>query len=326
MRGKESEADLSPGMMKTRGRSGCWKRRALLCTIAFICLALASGCAYRWMAARYLDREMKSAARDPETGILLGAEPLRLGSGQKGVLLVHGFIGSPKDFGELPQRLAAAGFRVHVPLLPGHGTRPPDLLDENEDTLLAAVAESYRELRADCEWVGVVGFSMGGALVARMVCENVEPHPDALVFASPFFGVTYRWYAILPPATWNRICRPFIPYVIKGTALVQVNRSGVAPEIACYRTVPTYTIHCLSQASERVWESDSGVLPDRTLLIYSADDATASPRKIRKMADRWNIPATSRILLDRSNHHIFWDYDREEVINAVIEFFEKMQD
>ena len=300
-------------------RPNGWKRVVLVGFAAFVCLLFVTGCAYHWMAARALNKEVSTAARDAETGVLLGAEPLSLGTGNVGILLIHGFIGSPKDFGDLPQRLAAAGYRVSVPLLPGHGTRPQDLLAEDEDTWFAAAENAYGELWKECEWVAVVGFSMGGTLAARLAVEAERP-PDALVLASPFFGVTYRWYAVLPPATWNRILMPILPYVIKGTTFVQVNRREVASEIVSYRAVPTYAIHCLSRLAADVREEKAGPSPERMLLLYAARDGAASPRQIRKTAGRWAIPEASRVVLANSNHHIFWDFDRERAIEAVLEF------
>ena len=52
------------------------------------------------------------------------------GSGDKkriGVLLVHGFTGSPASMRPWGEYLHQRGYTVTVPLLPGHGTTPHDL-------------------------------------------------------------------------------------------------------------------------------------------------------------------------------------------------------
>jgi len=304
-------------------RSSKIRRRLLISAVAFLCTLSAGGCAYRWFAARALNREVSTAARNPETGVLLGAEPITLGTGHRGVLLLHGFVGSPKDFGDLPQRLADAGYLVYAPLLPGHGTRPQDLLDEDADTWVAAAEEAYRDLRSRCDWVAVVGFSMGGTLAVDLFAESEVDQPDALVLACPFLGATRRWYAVLPLETWNRILMPVLPYVVKGTTFVQIDRREVASEIISYRTVPTYAIECLSRAAARARRVRWRMPPGRTLLLYAEHDGAASPSRIRQFADRWGIPETSRVVLTNSNHHVFWDYDREQAIDAVIKFLDE---
>ena len=43
-----------------------------------------------------------------------------------GILLVHGFTGSPASMRPWAEYLNQHGYTVTVPLLPGHGTRPED--------------------------------------------------------------------------------------------------------------------------------------------------------------------------------------------------------
>ena len=44
-----------------------------------------------------------------------------------GILLVHGFTGSPASMRPWAEYLNQRGYTVKVPLLPGHGTTPEDL-------------------------------------------------------------------------------------------------------------------------------------------------------------------------------------------------------
>ncbi|NOX29939.1 MAG: carboxylesterase, partial [Actinobacteria bacterium] len=54
--------------------------------------------------------------------ILLGAEPQSWPGGRTGVLVVHGFTGSPGSMRVVADAIAEAGHTVELPLLPGHGT------------------------------------------------------------------------------------------------------------------------------------------------------------------------------------------------------------
>ena len=54
--------------------------------------------------------------------VLPGAEPYSHQGGPTGVLLCHGFTGSPQSLRPWAEYLAAAGLTVSLPRLPGHGT------------------------------------------------------------------------------------------------------------------------------------------------------------------------------------------------------------
>ena len=55
--------------------------------------------------------------------VLPGAEPfLHDGSDEIGMLLCHGFTGSPQSLRPWGEHLAAEGLTVRCPRLPGHGT------------------------------------------------------------------------------------------------------------------------------------------------------------------------------------------------------------
>ena len=59
--------------------------------------------------------------------MLPGAEPFEAAGGPVGVLLCHGFTGSPQTLRGWAEYLAAEGLTVSLPRLPGHGTTWQDL-------------------------------------------------------------------------------------------------------------------------------------------------------------------------------------------------------
>lgn len=67
-------------------------------------------------------QELSAAAH--QQPIQSACEPFRLpaqGRHQGTVILLHGFTACPQQFWDISPKLAAAGFDVYVPLLPGHG-------------------------------------------------------------------------------------------------------------------------------------------------------------------------------------------------------------
>jgi esterase/lipase len=125
----------------------------------------------------------------PSTDVMPGAEPFAFPGGngpegRTGVLLVHGFTGTPMSMRPWGEALAAEGFTVRCPLLPGHGTRWQDCNASTHDQWSATVDEAFDALVADCDRVFVCALSMGGTLAVRLA----ETRPDdvaGLVLVNP---------------------------------------------------------------------------------------------------------------------------------------------
>jgi carboxylesterase len=89
-----------------------------------------------------------------------------------GILLVHGFTGSPVSMRPLAELLSQRGFAVEMPRLPGHGTRPRDLLRTRYADWRAEALAALERLRARTRAVVAVGLSMGGTLVLDLACSE----------------------------------------------------------------------------------------------------------------------------------------------------------
>ncbi|MDE8668250.1 alpha/beta fold hydrolase [Pseudarthrobacter sp. H3Y2-7] len=85
-----------------------------------------------------------------------------------GVVLSHGFTGSPHGLRTWAHALADAGYAVRMPLLPGHGTSWQELARTRWTQWHSALDDAYLELDAQCDHVFAAGLSMGGALALRI--------------------------------------------------------------------------------------------------------------------------------------------------------------
>lgn len=79
-------------------------------------------------------------------------------------LLVHGFPGTPADMRPLAASLAAAGWDVDAPLLPGFGPQIITLPNRRHVEWRDTVAERVRLLRTEHDTVIVVGHSLGASV------------------------------------------------------------------------------------------------------------------------------------------------------------------
>lgn len=89
-----------------------------------------------------------------------------------GCLLIHGFTSTPAELRVIGEALAAQGYTTKGILLPGHGTRPEDLLQISHQDWIDAAQHGINELKKTCKKIVVIGHSMGGLLALQMAARN----------------------------------------------------------------------------------------------------------------------------------------------------------
>lgn len=100
------------------------------------------------------------------------ANPELTGGRRIGVLVQHGFTGSPASMRPWAEDLAARGYAVEMPLLPGHGTRWQDMNKVTWADWVATVEGAFDKLAAENDAVVAVGLSLGGALCLRLAADH----------------------------------------------------------------------------------------------------------------------------------------------------------
>ena len=96
--------------------------------------------------------------------ILEGVSHFEYRRGKTGCVLIHGFTATPWGLRELGEYLADKEISVEAPLLPGHGTKPDDMIGVSWQEWVDAAREAVAILRNRCDEIFLVGHSMGGAI------------------------------------------------------------------------------------------------------------------------------------------------------------------
>jgi carboxylesterase len=125
------------------------------------------------------------------------SEPYEYDGGPVGVLLCHGFTGSPQTLRPWADHLAGHGFTVSLPRLPGHGTAWPDLARTGWRDWYTEVDRAFGGLASRCEQTFVFGLSMGGCLALRLA----EVHGSAvrgLVLVNPSLAPDTKLFLLAP--------------------------------------------------------------------------------------------------------------------------------
>ena len=129
--------------------------------------------------------------------VMPGAEPFTHAGGATGVLLCHGFTGSPQSLRPWAEYLAEAGLSVWLPRLPGHGTTWQEMAHTRWEDWYAELDRAFDELRARSDEVFVMGLSMGGCLALRLA-ELRGPAISGLVIVNPSVTADTRLFVLAP--------------------------------------------------------------------------------------------------------------------------------
>ncbi len=108
--------------------------------------------------------------------------------GPVGVLVSHGFTGSPQSMRYLGEQLARqGGFTVSGPRLAGHGTTPADMAKSTAQDWIRSLTEALDALRARCDSIFITGLSMGGTLTLYLAAM----YPEIVRGALPINGAVF---------------------------------------------------------------------------------------------------------------------------------------
>lgn len=224
--------------------------------------------------------------------------------GDTGVLVLHGFTGNPTAVRPLAERLAAAGHRVELPRLPGHGTTWRDLATTRWDDWAAEADAAFERLGARPR--AIVGLSMGGTLGLHIAQQR--PHEvAALVVINP--AVTFR-HPLRPALGLLKHVVPTFPGVGNDIA-----RAG-ADEYP-YPRVPLAAAASLFEAQDTV-RAGLGRVTAPTLVLTSRTDHTVDPADSAIVMRGLTAAVTEQMWLERSFHVATLDYDANLIADRSI--------
>lgn len=105
--------------------------------------------------------------------------------GRIGLLMLHGFLGSPLSSHPMATYLAEHGVSVHCPLLPGHGHYPDKLHKIPRQAWLAEAQEVFETVQSQYDELFLMGHSMGAVLAAHFCQKN--PEVRGLIMLTPLY-------------------------------------------------------------------------------------------------------------------------------------------
>ncbi len=240
--------------------------------------------------------------------VMHGAEPFVFEGDEIGVLVIHGFTGTPQSMRPLGEALHRAGCTVRGPLLPGHGVSVEAMARSTAREWTGAVERSFADLRARCSRVFVAGLSMGGALALHLAGR----HADAVAGVIAINAVVDLDAAAQAALAFDPSAPPTVPGI--GSDI----KDPAATELA-YPAVP---VPSLAELFALVGVTRA-LLPRVTcpaLIITSREDHVVPPANGSIIAGRIASRRIDRLWLDNSYHVATLDHDRGLIEGASVRF------
>lgn len=224
------------------------------------------------------------------------------GNMEIGILLIHGFTGSPAEMRLLGNYLHQSGYTVYAPLLAGHGKTPEEMSRTDKEDWWKSVKEAYDFLKNDgYKKIIAIGLSMGGVLALKLAIE--EKLLAVVPMNAPIFVHDKRM-------GWSRWLKYIKAYKVKTK-----KEKHIEEHLASYDRTPIACVESLYSLIKEVKKSLAKVtIPiqvmqgkkDETVMFESAnyifEHVQSSENEIK-----WYEKSTHIMTLDREKEKVFED-------------------
>lgn len=233
--------------------------------------------------------------------------------GSTGLLLIHGFTGSPAEMLPMGEYFRRCGMTVYAPLLAGHGTNPEDMIRTRWPDWKASAESGLKRLQAlGCTDIFVAGLSMGGSLALDLAYTHSVA--GVISMCAPIKLRDKRsWLA--------PVIHLFMPYLKRRETKPPHIEKAIVP----YDRTPLVCVASLLQLIRKVRRQLSGI--DTPVFIAQAmNDETVEPESATIIYDRLSSSHKELHWYDHSGHIITLDHDRNQLFQDIVQFMEQLVD
>ena len=225
-----------------------------------------------------------------------------------GILLVHGFTGSPSSMRPWAEFMHQQGYTVRVPRLPGHGTKPEDLNNVTWQEWPRKVESELRELQKSCSKIFVFGLSMGGGLTLYTT-QNHQERITGIVLVNPMIHIPF----VTP--TFAKIVSKF--FKMRSAVGNDIKRKNVT-EYA-YDANPIVGIYELTKML-KITRANLAKVSIPTLLFHSIEDHVLPVSNTEIILEGISSKDKERVELTNSYHVATLDHDMEIIFEKSLTF------
>lgn len=218
-----------------------------------------------------------------------------------GIILVHGFTGTPASMRPWAHYLNERGYTVSVPLMPGHGTTWHDLNKVTWEQWPARIQIDIDQMKKKCDKIFICALSMGGGNSLYVAARN-QDSVTGLILVNPMIhipGIQIKFVNII--------------------SRIQKSRASVGDDIKKpgvtewgYDALP---LRGVAQLYKYLKLARAGLpmIKTPTLLFHSVDDHVLPVTNTDIIMSELGASEKRRIELANSYHVATLDYDAETI-------------
>jgi carboxylesterase len=238
------------------------------------------------------------------------AEPFFYRGGKTGILLIHGFTGTPSELRPMGQYLRDRGYTVYAPLLAGHGTTSAEMEKTEWMHWWQSAQVAYEKMQqAELTQLFVAGLSMGGCLALNLAAER--PVTGVIPMCAPIWirDRRVRWI-------------PFLRYLVRYQPRF-TRPSRREPHIAAHLVPADRTpLKCVSSLLcliDHVKGGLSGVQAP-ALVIQARHDELILPESAQYIYEHISSKSKQLSWYENSTHIITVDRERNKLFQEIDKF------
>lgn len=250
-------------------------------------------------------------------GLIQNAEEFTIqGSNETCWYMIHGYTSTPDELRELATEINKEfNETVFVTRLNGHGEVPSHILDLDLYDWFEQTSSEFDKLSEYCKEINLVGFSFGGALSTRLAEER---ETGRVYLLAPYIFANYEIYFIIKLEIYIDMVSESLKYS-KKAKVGQINSPEGLSKHITYINMPYAPIKNSKQFFKDIKEN-LNLIEEPVLLQQSKNDRASSIKSSEYIFDHISSENKKIIIFEKSNHILIADYDKEDVINNIIDF------
>jgi carboxylesterase len=237
--------------------------------------------------------------------------PLEIQGGKTGILLIHGFGGSPGELRPLGQLLGERGYSVSVPVLAGHCTTIEEMNRSRYEQWLASAERAFAQLRARTSTTVVLGHSMGGLLALQLATKGESA---GLICQATPTRLTFPW-------PWLVHIVRFVKPVIRGDLPLDPE---VGAYLGGYDALPVTAASSFLRLLQRT-KTRLAAVRTPILIQQGERDQTVHPISAQEIYDGVSSARKRLLRYPRSGHMLPIEAEKDRVWADAISFVEEVE-